>query len=236
MLKEHRPYYLKRWHMRAQRWYVNRWIRPQLTDLGRDTSVLKPWHLVLYGGPIQIGDFAHIICTQEGKVRLSVIGPGRIQIGNHALICPGVRMSSASAIEVGDNCMFANNAYITDADWHDLYDRTQHIGGNAPVVLEDNVWIGDSAIVCKGVRVGENSIVGAGSVVTRDVPPNSIAAGNPARVVKELDPEQAVVTRARLFRDPEALEHELERIDRYLLKDNSLWGWLRSKWAPRPGD
>jgi acetyltransferase-like isoleucine patch superfamily enzyme len=60
-------------------------------------------------------------------------------------------------------------------------------------VLERGAWIGDSAIVCKGVRVGENSIVGAGAVVTKDVPPNVIVAGNPARVVKKLDPKKIIL-------------------------------------------
>ena len=66
-------------------------------------------------------------------------------------------------------------------------------GGSAPIVLERGAWIGDSAIVCKGVRIGENSIVGAGAVVTKDVPPNVIVAGNPARVVKKLDPEKIIL-------------------------------------------
>ncbi len=60
-------------------------------------------------------------------------------------------------------------------------------------MLERGAWIGDSAIVCKGVRVGENSIVGAGAVVTKNVPPNTVVAGNPARVVKKLDPKMVVL-------------------------------------------
>ena len=58
----------------------------------------------------------------------------------------------------------------------------------APITLEDNVWLGGSVVVCPGVTIGENSIIGAGAVVTRDIPANSIAVGNPTRVIKELDP------------------------------------------------
>jgi acetyltransferase-like isoleucine patch superfamily enzyme len=61
----------------------------------------------------------------------------------------------------------------------------------APVRIERNVWIGAAAIILKGVRIGENSAIGAGSVVVRDVPPKCVAAGNPARVVKRLAPENA---------------------------------------------
>ena len=58
----------------------------------------------------------------------------------------------------------------------------------APIPLEDNVWLGGSVVVCPGVTIGENSIIGAGTVVTRDIPANCIAVGNPARVIKDLDP------------------------------------------------
>ena len=83
--------------------------------------------------------------------------------------------------------MFANGAYISDSDWHGIYDRALPVGKSLEVILEDNVWIGDSAIVNKGVRIGKNSIVGAGSVVVKNVPPNVVVAGNPAKIVKELD-------------------------------------------------
>jgi acetyltransferase-like isoleucine patch superfamily enzyme len=84
---------------------------------------------------------------------------------------------SAKSIVIGDACMIAHGAYISDADWHGIYDRAEPVGNTKPVVFEDNVWIGDSAIICKGVTIGKNSIVGAGAVVTKDVPPNSIFAG-----------------------------------------------------------
>ena len=58
----------------------------------------------------------------------------------------------------------------------------------APITLGDNVWLGGSVVVCPGVTIGENSIIGAGAVVTRDIPANSIAVGNPARVIRALDP------------------------------------------------
>ena len=76
------------------------------------------------------------------------------------------------------------------------------MGTTAPVTIEENVWIGDSAIICKGVTIGENSIIGAGAVVSRDIPANTIAAGNPARVVKELDPGEQMTKRDHVFSDP----------------------------------
>jgi serine acetyltransferase len=136
---------------------------------------------------------------------------------------------------VGDSCMVASNAYITDSDWHDIYNRIAP-GKVAPVKIENNVWIGDSAIVCKGVTIGENSIVGAGAVVVHSIPANSIAAGNPARVVKTLDPNQAFTTRAQWYADPARLFEEFDQWDRALLQGNTVRGWLRSIFLPAKGD
>jgi carbonic anhydrase/acetyltransferase-like protein (isoleucine patch superfamily) len=110
------------------------------------------------------------------------------------------------------------------------------IGHTVPVYIGNNVWIGDSAIVCKGVRIGENSIIGAGSVVVRDIPANAVAAGNPAIVVKYLDPGKPVKTRADWLADPGALAAQFEEIDRHFMKDNTWLGWLRSFFFPRKGD
>jgi hypothetical protein len=132
--------------------------------------------------------------------------------------------------------MIASSAYLTDSDWHDIYDRSRPIGNSARIVLEENVWVGDSAIVCKGVSIGRNSIIGAGAVVASDIPANSIAVGNPARVVKTLDPTKALRRREDLLHDPQALDVDMDGIDRYLLGDNSWFGWLRTLVLPRRGD
>ena len=151
------------------------------------------------------------------------------------MICPGVRIGSADRIEVGDNCMLAGNVYVTDSDWHDIYNRIA-TGRTAPVSIQDNVWIGDSAIVCKGVTIGANSIIGAGAVVVDNVPPNVIAAGNPARIVKHLDPDREMTTRAHWFADPHKLFREFEYYDREILRGNTLRHWLRHMVWPRKGE
>ena len=107
---------------------------------------------------------------------------------------------AAEKIQIGDACMIAHGAYISDADWHGIYDRAQPVGKTEPVILKDNVWIGDSAIICKGVTIGKNSIIGAGAVVTKDVPDNSIYAGNPAKLVKKLD-QDSFISRKDFFND-----------------------------------
>ena len=129
---------------------------------------MRPWHVEFLAPPsnwvIVSMWWPHPIKRSGWPSGRTKRDKGRIRIGNYCLICPGVRIGSADEIRVGDNCMIASNAYITDSDWHDIYNRIS-IGKTAPIRIENNVWIGDSAIVCKGVTIGENSIIGAGAVV-----------------------------------------------------------------------
>ncbi len=239
MRKDHRPYVVKKAYRSFQTFYANHFLRPHFDHLGTGHTFFKPWHVELFGGPIQIGDYATVIATRDNRVRLSVwsevVGQGQIRIGRFCMICPGVRISSAAAVEIEDNCMLASNVYVTDADWHDLYNRIA-MGRTAPVRLQKNVWIGDSAIVCKGVSVGENSIVGAGAVVVQSIPANCIAAGNPARVVKHLHGDENFTTREQWFGDPQKLFRDVDRLDRHQLRGNSFLHWLRYLFFPVKGD
>jgi len=200
---------------------------------------MRPWHVKLFGEPIHIGKCATLIASSEKKIRLSVwsnrADKGSIYIGDYCLICPGVRIGSADSIHIGDNCMIASNASIADADWHDIYNRIE-MGRTASVDIADNVWIGEGAIVCKGISIGENSIVGAGAVVVSDIPAGCISAGNPARIVKRLDPNKKMITRAHFFKNPEKLFQEFDHFDRALLGNNSLLHWLRHLIFPNKND
>lgn len=172
-------------------------FKKRFTRIGGQPTVWGIKNVIVYGPNISIGKNVVMVAADGHTTNISSLKlrnrEGRIDIGDNVLIMNGVRISSASSITIGDGCMLANHAYLTDADWHDIHDRTSAPGGTAPIVLERGAWIGDSAIVCKGVRIGENSIVGAGAVVTRNVPANVIVAGNPARVVKKLDPKKIIL-------------------------------------------
>ena len=239
MIKDHRPYVIKKAYLKFQKFYVSHFLQPHLDHLGRGFVFMRPWHVELFGAPISIGDYATVIATPDKKIRLSVwpdqAGEGLITIGDYSLICPGVRVSSAAGITIADNCMIANGAYITDSDWHGIYDRIS-FGTARPVTIQKNAWIGDSAIVCKGVTIGENSIVGAGAIVVNSVPANCVVAGNPARVVKHLDPEETFTTRAAFFSDPARLAREFMAWEQAVLRGNTLFGWLRHLLFPAKGD
>ena len=189
----------------------------------------------IYGRNISIGDYPTMVASPDNYIHLTTWSledhEGEISIGNFCLLTPGVRIASASKITIGDGCMFANSAYISDADWHGIYDRAEPVGNTKPVVLEDNVWIGDSAIICKGVTIGENSIIGAGAVVTKNVPPNSIFAGNPAKLVKNLENKE-FNTRANFLENPKKLAKDFDSLDRYSLGDNTFLNWIKSVFLP----
>ena len=186
----------------------------------------------IYGKNISIGDFPTMVASPDSFIHLTTWNlennVGEISIGKYCLLTPGVRIASASKIVIGDGCMFANSAYISDADWHGLYDRATPVGNTLPITLEENVWIGDRAVVGKGVKIGRNSIVAAGAVVVKDVPPNVVVGGNPAKVIKELDPKIEGNTRIKLFEDPEGLKNLYDQIDQYTLKNNTTFKYLKS--------
>ncbi len=240
MLRDHRPYCLKKVHLELRNRYVKHFLKPQFTSLGDGYTFMNPRYVEIFGGPVRLGRCANVITSPDHRVRFTIWsageGKGRIDIGDYCLICPGVRISSADSIEIGHSCMLASEAYITDSDWHGIYDRINLENQYAPVKIGNNVWIGDGAIVCKGVTIGDNSIVGARAVVVKDVPANTVVAGNPARPVKTIDPEREKFIRADWFKDPEELNRQIDMLDRNMLADNTFMGWLRSIFFPRTGD
>ncbi|MBF0301666.1 MAG: acyltransferase [Desulfamplus sp.] len=240
MRRDHRPYFIKKIWFKLLKLYVDHFLKPQLDGLGKNSYIVKPWYIEVFGGPVTIGENITLLASSDKRTRLTVWSskkdiPG-IRIGDHVLISPGVRISAAQDITIGDNCMIASSAYITDSDWHGIYDRSLPPDTAYPVKLENNVWIGDSAIICKGVTIGENSIVGAGAVVSNDIPANSIAVGNPARVVKNLDPARKITTRKDRFGDIDLINTNLDIHERELLKDNTLIGWIRNLVMPMNKD
>ena len=241
MRHDHRPYRVARAQIAFHQLWARHFVAPQLDALGEGALFIRPWYVRVAGPRIRIGRFAHVVGAFGQPIQLCAWDAdgarGEIAIGDHCLICPGVRLLAASLIEIGDDCMLASGASISDADWHDLRDRTRPVGATAAVRLGRNVWIGEGAMITKGVTIGENAIVGAGAVVADDVPPNAVAVGNPARVARTLAPAESFVTRAALF---PATAREQDARNAYLmmltLRDNGFLGWLRALLWPRRDD
>ena len=142
---------------------IARYLLAQVIGSVGEGVDIRPPLRVDYGHNITIGDGSWV------NFGLTALDGAPIVIGQDVLI--------------GPNCSLYTAIHPTEpgprrAKWESA----------APITLGDNVWLGGSVVVCPGVTIGENSIIGAGAVVTRSVPANSIAVGNPARVIRALDP------------------------------------------------
>lgn len=117
--------------------------------------------------------------------------PWNVRIGRRSSFNQGVIIDGFGGVTIGDGVRIAAYAVLNTAD-HDFADPDRMICDQgfrvAPVTIEDDVWIGTGAVIGKGVRIGRGSIIGAGAVVTRDIPPYSIAVGVPSRVVRSRRP------------------------------------------------
>jgi len=138
----------------------DRLLRELLGEVGERVFVRSPFHCD-YGSHISIGAGTFV---NYGCVFLDVV-----------------------PIRIGAACQIAPKVQLLTAD-HPIDPEPRRTGWESgrPIVLEDNVWLGGGAIVCPGVTIGENTVVGAGAVVTRDLPPGVVAAGLPARVLREI--------------------------------------------------
>lgn len=125
-------------------------------------------------------------------VELATAPGARLEIGAECSLNYGVSFGCMQSIKVGNRCRFGPYAMVVDTAFHDLYDRAKRPPPE-PVTIEDDVWIGAKASVMPGVTIGRGAVVATGAVVTKSVPPFSVVAGVPAKVVKELDPSKFVV-------------------------------------------
>jgi len=148
--------------------------------------------IVLSDGVILCSDSRFTALGVAHPVILRTLRPNaRIAIGVDTGIS-GAVICAALSIEIGGQCLLGADVQIFDNDFHALapenrrHDNSPENIGAAPVIIEDNVFIGAGSKVLKGVTVGQNSVIGAGSIVSKNIPPNSIAAGNPAKVIAEL--------------------------------------------------
>jgi carbonic anhydrase/acetyltransferase-like protein (isoleucine patch superfamily) len=111
-------------------------------------------------------------------------GKSEICIGRGTTIMNGCEIVARTRITIGENCLIGPRSTIYDSDFHGVRAEDRRSSGlSSPVRIEDNVWIGSQVMILKGVHIGKNAVVGARSVVTRDVEAGSIIGGNPARII-----------------------------------------------------
>ncbi|HUX91565.1 MAG TPA: DapH/DapD/GlmU-related protein [Gallionellaceae bacterium] len=157
------------------RFYLNRFPGSEIS-IGSNLEVVSSPYL--YGLNIY----------SQSKIR-TFFPSAKVKIGNNVAFNSICIMARSKTISIGNRTMIAGNCQIMDTDAHPVWppeSRWTYSGDeyDAPVIIGDDVYIGLNVIILKGVTIGDNSVIAAGSIVNRDIPPNCLAAGNPAKVVK----------------------------------------------------
>ena len=186
-------------------------IKEAYKQCKKNAQIEEPFKIE-FGAKIinESGDKSHIIFGHHNTFsgRMHTSKRGRVKIGSYCAIRSDTYLSAANLIQIGNFVGIGRYTHIFDNNNHPISPRERILhrirvapGGkdysslgeqwemadSAPIIIEDNVWIGMYCFIGKGVRIGEGSIVARNSVVVKDVPPYSIVAGNPARVVKTLE-------------------------------------------------
>lgn len=134
-------------------------------------------------GSIQVGNHVMLKSPRHRPIDIFVAPGAQLLIGDHTFINRGACISCSDRIQIGSGCLIGDDCVIIDNDYH-------AIGGGpakvAPIEIGAHVWLALKVIILRGVTIGEGSVIGAGSVVTRSIPPYTFAAGAPARVIRAI--------------------------------------------------
>lgn len=162
-----------------------KWYLRHATHIGNKTRVWgRP--AVVNHGEMLLGERLRLVST-VATTEIAVGRNGRLEIGESVFINYGSTIAAQESIYIGPNCNIGTFVMMMDNSFHRLEpERRLESPESAPIVLEENVWLGGRVIVLPGVCIGAGSAVGAGSVVTKDIPPRSLAVGVPAKVIREL--------------------------------------------------
>jgi acetyltransferase-like isoleucine patch superfamily enzyme len=179
----------RRWYERnrrlRRRWRINRHMARAGAFIRYpvEGEVLE----ALDSGRLRIGDSTLL----EPGCWLTLGPEAEIRIGSGCFLNRGTMLAALERIEIGDHVMFANGCFVGDADHrHDdpeIPVTRQGFVPRGPVKIGDNVWFGVNCVVTGGVEIGDRAVIGANSVVTNDIPPGTIAAGAPAKVIREIE-------------------------------------------------
>jgi maltose O-acetyltransferase len=137
---------------------------------------------VVNEGRMTFGERVRLDST-VAKLEMVVLPGGHLEVGNNVFVNYGSSLVSSKHVKIGDDVLIGTHVMVMDCDFHRVEDKSWDTTGE-PIVLEDRVWLGNRSIVLKGVTVGHDAVVAAGSVVTKNVPPRTVVAGVPAKVVR----------------------------------------------------
>lgn len=153
-------------------------------NISNSLNINKPWE-GHNGLPsiFRVSDYATVNCSNFSFHQCSVYVSKHavLNLGYGSFMNHGGRLFCSQSITIGDNTFIGFDVEIRDTDHHNLIGSPKR----EPIFIGNHVWIGSKAIILKGVTIGDNAVIAAGSVVTNDVPPNCLVGGNPAKVIRE---------------------------------------------------
>ena len=162
-----------------------RWYLRSADELGRLPRLFGRAHVV-NDGRMVIGERVRL-SGSRAPLELATGVDGTLEIGVGTFINFGTSIVATQHIVIGANCQIGPYCMVMDNSYHRIEpDRRNETPPSDPVIIGDNVWLGARTIVLPGVRIGDHAVIGAGSVVTQDVPSRTLAAGVPARVIRDI--------------------------------------------------
>jgi acetyltransferase-like isoleucine patch superfamily enzyme len=183
--------YLQKWRWYERNQFPWRRARMHLHMMRAEAFIRHPVQgnvlEALDDGRLQIGK--HTLF--EPNCWITIADSGRVTIGEGCFLNLNTMIAAQNEVTIGDHTMFANHCFVSDAS-HRFDDRTmpvtwQGFTSKGPTRIGSNCWFGVNCVVTSGVTIGDRTVVGANSVVTRDLPPGVIAAGTPAKVIRAID-------------------------------------------------
>lgn len=162
-----------------------RWFLRSASQLGPRVR-LRGRPRIAVKGDLVIGDRVQF---ESAVARLEIgVGPGaRMEIGERTLVNYGCSIVALDRVTIGERCLIGTHCLVMDTPFHGVDpDRRLDPDPPEPVTIGDNVWLGARVVVTPGVTIGDDSVIGIGSIVTKDIPPRSLAVGAPAEVVRTL--------------------------------------------------
>ena len=195
--------FLTAWRRTMQFFFWEPMFRYRCARVGKSLYLEAGFPLVIGYGSLEVGDRVYIAKNVTFVVAYKVKDNPTVFIDDDAGTGFGTIFICGDKIHVGKRVMIAHGCQIFDNNTHAIHPESRRLNlpvephNVKPVIIEDDAWLGAYTIVMKGVRIGSGSIVAAGSVVTRDIPPMSIAAGNPAKVVRLITDEDRATASSR---------------------------------------